>query len=151
MVLKQFAQFRNRSVWAAPWLKGFTILELMVAAAVLGVIATFAYSSYAEHVQETRRTAAQAALLELANFMERYYTEHGRYNGNNKSPQLPFTTLPKAGTPVTYRFKLDEVTRQSYKLVATPVGRAQKDDRCGPLSLDHVGRKLPRKTGCWVN
>ena len=55
--------------------KGFTLIELMIAVAIVGILAGIAYPSYQDSVRKSRRADAQGALLGFANAMERYFTQ----------------------------------------------------------------------------
>src|SRR5690606_38472416 len=78
---------------------GFTLIEVMIVVAIIGILAAIAYPSYQDHVRKSRRADAQTALLELAQFMERHYTTNGRYlTSANAAPALPFSEAPKDGT-----------------------------------------------------
>ena len=59
---------------------GFTLIEVMIVVAVIGILAAIAYPSYQESVTKTRRSAAQGCLVEMAQFMERFYTTNMRYD-----------------------------------------------------------------------
>ena len=61
--------------------RGFTLMELMIAVAVVGILAGVAVPSYREHVAASRRSDGKAALLAVAQLMERAYTEQGTYAG----------------------------------------------------------------------
>ncbi|MBT5967504.1 MAG: prepilin-type N-terminal cleavage/methylation domain-containing protein, partial [Gammaproteobacteria bacterium] len=52
-------------------IKGFTIIELMITVAIIGILASIAYPSYQESVYKSRRADGKGALLGLANAMER--------------------------------------------------------------------------------
>ena len=54
--------------------KGFTLIELMIVVAIIGILAAIAYPSYQEYVRRTKRTDAQADMMELANRLQRYKT-----------------------------------------------------------------------------
>jgi len=60
---------------------GFTLIELMIALAIVGILAAIAYPSYQDSVMKSLRTDATGALLGLANAMERHFTETNSYLG----------------------------------------------------------------------
>lgn len=122
---------------------GFTLIEVMIVVAILGILSAIAFPSYQEHVRKARRVDAQTALMELSQFMERYYTSNGRYlSTQNKAPTLPFTESPKDSTSKSYRlgFADDSPTASGYVLEAVPQG-AMLNDTCGTLTLSNTGAK----------
>lgn len=124
-------------------IKGFTLIELMIVVAVVGILAAIAYPSYQEYVKESRRSNARVDLLELAQFMERYYTSNGRYTASNASaPNLPYNESPKDGSAKYYSLSLlgSNLSKSSYTLRAVPKG-LMAGDRCGTLTLTNVGIK----------
>lgn len=136
---------------------GFTLIELMIVVAIVGILAAIAYPSYQEHIHRANRADAQASLMELAQFMERNYTRLGRYttDATGTAPTLPFTTAPKDGGRPVYDLSLSAVTATGYTLQATPrAGGSMAGDRCGNLTLDNAGLKGQSGTGvttadCW--
>jgi len=125
---------------------GFTLIELMVTVAIIGILASIAYPSYIDQVRKTRRANAQSDLVELASFMERYYTENFSYDPVNNAA-LPIKESPKSGSPKYYTLTVVS-SDTSYALTAT-AKNGQGNDRCGNLTLDHTGDPGAATTGCW--
>ena len=123
---------------------GFTLIELMITVAIIAIIAAIAYPSYQEQVRETRRANAQAALLELSSYMERYYTERFTYAG----AVLPFGTSPKQGGTAFYKLSLANPGADSYTIQAVPIG-AQLNDRCGTMTINEIGQRTANTADCW--
>lgn len=76
--------------------KGFTLIELMIVVAIVGILAAVAYPSYTRHVEATRRTDAQASLMAFAQAMERLYSEDGTYAGadGDSTADITASTAP---------------------------------------------------------
>jgi type IV pilus assembly protein PilE len=125
---------------------GFTLIELMITVVIIGILASIAYPSYVEQVRKTRRANAQSDLVELASFMERHYTEKFSYGAVNNAA-LPIKESPKSGSPKYYTLTVIS-SDTSYALTAT-AKNGQDSDRCGDLTLNHIGTKSAAITGCW--
>ncbi len=123
--------------------KGFTLIELLIAVAIVGILAAIAYPNYLDHMYKSRRADGHSALMNLASYMESFYTENNTYTGatltalglTNQSPQNYYTTSISAATATSYTIK------------ATPTG-AQASDSCGALTLTNTNVKGPR-ANCW--
>lgn len=128
-----------------PWTRGFTLLELMIAVAIIGILAAIAYPNYEEQVRKSRRAECTVALAGLASAMERHYTANGfsyegaaTGGGNTGSPAVYSTTCPSGGGPISYNLTITASSASTYSLSATPTG-PQTGDRCGTLTLNEMG------------
>jgi type IV pilus assembly protein PilE len=140
---------------------GFTLIELVIVVAIIGILAAIAYPSYQDSVRKSRRADAKAALLELAHFMERNYTAANRYDKDASGSDIntaafPYTQTPREGTSKSYDLSLSAVAQNSFTLSATPIsGSGQTADPCKTLSLASTGAKSVSNnatlsaTECW--
>lgn len=128
---------------------GFTLIELMIVVAIIGIIAAISYPSYLDNVRQTRRATAQADLMELAQWMERQYSADFSYLEGGNQPVLPFTQSPRNGTAF-YNFSFNgAVAANAFSVQAVPAGDQTSDD-CGTLRLTQTGAKTSTSgTNCW--
>jgi len=139
----------EQAMVSMPKQSGFTLIELMIVVAIIGILAAIAYPSYQNHVEKTRRSVAQAELMELAQWMERRYTASYDYRDGTDDPDLPFTESPRDSSATFYDISFQgDVERNAFTLQAVPTG-PQANDSCGTLTLDSTGAKDADVDGCW--
>lgn len=128
---------------------GFSLIELLVATVIVGILAATAIPAYNDYIIKTRRSDAHVALQQFAMAMERYYIENnGYYTGSTISDVYQLDS-PEG----FYEMGFGTVTNQTFIITATPVAPQDADTECSMLSLTHLGAK--RTTGtqsvkhCW--
>ena len=115
--------------------KGFTLIELMIVVAIVGILSAIAYPSYAEYIRRGHRADARAGLLQAQQWLERAATATGVY------PTALPATLTWAGDSAkryTIGFKAGN-TNAAFTLIATRKVGAQASDRCGDFTLTNTG------------
>jgi len=117
---------------------GFSLIELMIALAVISILASIAYPNYMEYLQRARRAECASVLLGQANAMERRFSTTNSYVGALPGP----VQCPADGGPSSYVLGFAEgyPTALTFVIQAVPAG-AQTGDRCGTLSIDNTGLK----------
>jgi type IV pilus assembly protein PilE len=127
---------------------GFTLIELMITVAIVGILAAIAYPNYTQYVERSRRTDAKAVLLEASQFMERKFTENRSY----ASVSTGLAQAPREGE-AWYNLTVSVPSGGgSYVLTAAPKpGWTPK--KCDKLTLSNIGEKGTTSTDsvdeCW--
>jgi type IV pilus assembly protein PilE len=120
-----------------PIVRGFTLMEVLIALVIVAALAALAIPNYTEYVNRGYRSDARAALLLAAQWQERFRTENNAY-----SSTLPasFAAVPASGT-ARYTVAVSQPGgSQTFLLTATRTG-PQASDSCGDFTLDHLGTR----------
>lgn len=134
---------------------GFTLIELMIVVAVVGVLSLIAYPSYKEHVAKSRRAQAKATVAMAQQWMERFYSENYSYytiRGTNKTvadifPSNLLKSPPETSSQAQFNIVIASAANspETYTITAQRVSTGvMKDDPCGDFTVDNYGRKFAK-------
>ena len=133
---------------------GFTLIELMIAVAVVAILVAIVAPSYQQQIRKSRRVDAKTALLDLASRQERYFSTHSTYTNTpaNLGYAGAFPVAVPGGNQRNYDLTITAVTATTFSATASPVGDQVKD-ACGSYKLDQAGSQTNTGTlaanQCW--
>jgi len=125
---------------------GFTLIELMIVVAVVGILATIAYPSYTDFVVRNNRSEAPRELVRLANLQEQIFVDSRAYTEDLSELGAGITAIWE--TP-SKNYKISSVVvENTFTLTATAQGsQATRDSACSSITLTDTGQKAP--LACW--
>jgi len=150
---------------------GYTLIEILIVVAILGILAAIAIPSYQNSILATNRSVAQAALLDLANRQEQFYLDNRTYttdmtnlgypagmvfsNGGNSAVALNdnHTLVVSTSDQRRYFVQINAANATTFGISAAPQLAQADDTACGTLSLTNTGVKAETGTAsvsdCW--
>ena len=131
---------------------GFTLIELMIVVAIIGILAAIAIPMYSDYVTRSRRADGQAKLMQVAQDLERCYTQYSTYNHDSCSVFASEPVISDQGFYVITVGWGDPVNESTFKLTATAQNDQAVDTDCKTLTLTHLGEQSATgddRDSCW--
>ncbi len=136
--------------------RGFTLIELMIVVAIIGILAAIALPQYTDYVTRSRRIDGQSTLLQVAQELERCYTQFSAYNNNSCSVVTAGAVSEASAAPEEFYLVTATgaaLSASAFTLTATPQNaQATNDTDCATLTLTHLGVQGATGTDtsrCW--
>jgi len=126
---------------------GFSLIEVMVVVAIIGILTAIAVPSYSIYITTSNRTEAQRSLVDLVNRQEQFYMDYRQYAADTDELGVGATYTTESGY---YSIVTKSIAPGAdFTLTATAIGRQASDSHCATFTLDNTGAKGATSADCW--
>ena len=131
------------------YMRGITLMELMIVVVIIGILAALSYPNYREFVARAKRTEARAALLKIATNQEKYYLQNNTFTSD--LTDLGFGTDPYTTDSGTYSVRITAADASNFTAEADYIPADGEAGKCNLFSIDGRGQKTSDPdTDCWT-
>jgi type IV pilus assembly protein PilE len=156
-----------RTQGSSPGSKWFTLIELVVAIVIVGILAAIAIPAYSSYVLKSHRTDAKTALLDMASMEERFFSTNNSYSQTPTDLGYTATSLPfpvgsgyynittLTAVAATAPSGTTNGTPATYQITASAVGNQMSDASCATFTINSNGQQSATgtdpqaSTDCW--
>ncbi len=131
---------------SCPRPRGVTLIELMIAVAIVAILMAVALPSYRDQVRRSTRAEAQAYLMSVASRQQQFLVDTRAYAATLDAVGVPVPS--STASNYTRSMPTPGTAPPSFTVTLTPTGN-QASDRCGALSINQAGTKTAAVAGCW--
>lgn len=120
--------------------QGFTLIELMITVAIIGILTAIALPNYLQYIIRGNRAAAQSQMMDIANREQQFLLADRAY-ADTDALAASYAPPAEVSAKYTYKVEVDNTkTPPTYLITFTPTGSQASD---GAITLDHNGAKTP--------
>lgn len=132
------------------YMRGITLLELMIVVVIIGILTAIAYPNYREYVTRAKRTEAKAALLQIATNQERFYLQNNTYTTNMTNLGFPVAGAFLSDSD-SYIINVGAADANDFTATATFQLGGDEAGKCLTFQIDGRGAKTSAPdTDCWT-
>ena len=126
--------------------RGFTLIEVIIAMAIVAILVAVALPTYRDHMRKSRRAEAQAYLMAVASRQQQFLLDTRAYVTDVATVGI----AQPANVAAAYIVTIPPMAAgaPNFRIVATPTSD-QALEKCGTLAIDNTGAKFPALSSCW--